>query len=103
MIDRGMAKWAPFNSVVPGTVMVNDVLKKKNVVQMPMLSEDQINDMEKRIIVSYNNQSIVKVKYFRSGRYYVRNGKITNIDCNYRKIILNGNFPVYFSQIIEIK
>ena len=40
-----MIKWAPFSAVAPGAYMVNEVLSKKNKVKMPILSEDQINDI----------------------------------------------------------
>ena len=103
MSNRSQAKWAPFNSVVPGKEMVSDVLKRKNVVKMPILSEDQINELENKLINSYNNQNEIRIKYFRGGRYYLRKGIVVNIDVLGRKIILNDNYNLFFSQIIEIK
>ena len=47
--NRGMVKWAPFAAVAPGSVMVNEVLAKKNKVKMPILSEDQIEDINNKI------------------------------------------------------
>ena len=103
MSDRSKAKWAPFNSVAPGAEMVKDVLKRKNVVKMPILSEDQINDLENKLIYSYNNQVKISIKYFRAGRYYLREGIVANIDVLGRKIALNDEYNLFFSQIIEIK
>ena len=48
--NRGMIKWAPFNAVQSGNSMVNDVLKKKNKVTMPILSDDQIEVLEQKLI-----------------------------------------------------
>lgn len=101
MKDRGMVKWAPFNAVAPGTYMINEVLKEKNKVAMPILSEDQKLALQSKMIDSFNNQEAVKVKYFRNGKYYIREGFITNIDPNSHKIVINRAFSIFFSQIIE--
>lgn len=100
--NRGMIKWAPFNAVESGNVMVNDVLSKRNIVKMPILSDDQINDLEHKIIESYNNGSIITILYFKGGKYYKKRGIIGNIEVNQAKIILKDGFCVFFSQIIEI-
>ena len=102
MSNRGQAKWAPFNAVAPGTQMVKDVLERKYVVKMPTLSDDQIKEIENKIINSFNNQTKITIKYFRSGRYYKRDGIVENIDILGRKIALNDDYNLFFSQIIEI-
>ena len=58
--NRGMIKWAPFSAVAPGNYMVNEVLNKKNKVKMPILSEDQINDINNKITTSFNNKEVIK-------------------------------------------
>ena len=55
-------------------------VKEKNKVTMPTLSDDQINELQEKILTAFNNQSIIKIKYFRNGRYYINEGIITNID-----------------------
>ena len=95
------SKWNPFNAVASGEYMVNDVLKEKNKLKMPILSDDQKQELQNRMFEAFNNQEIIKVKYFKSGNLYVKEGKITNIDQNLHKIIINQTFPVFFSQIIE--
>ncbi len=102
-MDRSKAKWAPFNAVAPGTAMISEVLKRKNVVKMPILSDDQIKEIEDKLINSFNNQVKITIKYFRSGRYYKRDGIVVNIDKLGRKIALNDEYNLFFSQIIEIK
>ena len=42
------SKWNPFNAVAPGGFMVNEVLKEKNKIDMPVLSEDQKMELEKK-------------------------------------------------------
>lgn len=96
------SKWNPFNAVAPGGYMVNEVLKEKNKIEMPVLSDDQKMEIQEKIVDAYNNQEIIKIKYFRAGRLYITEGKIEKIDINAHKIVLNGGFTVFFSQIIEI-
>ena len=96
------SKWNPFNAVAPGGMMVNDVLREKDKIDMPVLSEDQKAELQERIIEAYNNQELIKVKYFKGGKIYVSEGKIDKIDINSHKIVINGGFSVFFSQIIEI-
>ena len=100
--NRGMVKWAPFAAVAPGSLMVNEVLSKKNKVKMPVLSEDQIEDINRKITTAHHNKEIVKIKYFRGGKYYEKRGIIEEINVNTAKIVLNDGFSVFFSQIIEI-
>ena len=100
--NRGMIKWAPFNAVQSGNSMVNDVLKKKNKVTMPILSDDQIEVLEQKLINSYNNGNIITILYFKEGKYYKKRGIIGKIDRNMAKITLKDGFSVFFSQIIEI-
>ena len=64
-----MIKWQPFNAVAPGSYMINDVLNEKNKVKMPVLSDDQKQILQDKIIEAFNNQEIVTIKYFRAGRY----------------------------------
>jgi hypothetical protein len=100
--NRGMIKWAPFSAVTPGNSMVNDVLAKKNKVEMPILSDDQINEINNKITTAFRNKDVIKVKYYKAGKFYEKQGIITEIDTNNAKIVLNNDFSVFFSQIIKI-
>lgn len=95
------SKWNPFNAVASGEYMINDVLEEKNKERMPVLSDDQKEEIQNRMFEAFNNQEVINVKYFKNGKFYVKEGKITNIDQNTHKIVVNEEFSVYFSQIIE--
>lgn len=94
-------KWLPFNAVADGGSMIRHVLKEKSKVKMPILSEDQQNDLQERMITAFNNQDTINIKYFTNGNIYIISGKITNIDVFSSKIVVNHEKKVYFSQIIE--
>lgn len=99
--DRGMIKWSPFNSVISGKVMINDVLNKKKKVKKPLLSDEQIIDLEKKIINAYYENSIIYLKYFFNGEIKDILGNIKKIDFTYKKIYFNDKC-IYFNQITEI-
>ena len=99
MIDRGIIKWAPFNSVVPTKKIVNEIVSKKNKISMPILSEDQIQTIIEEITTSYHSKSIIKIKYYYNGMIKYEEGKINYID-TYKKMIWINNKNIYLSQII---
>ncbi len=101
MSNRGMVKWQPFSAVATGSQMINNALSKKNKIKMPILDEDKKEELQRKMMDSYNNQECVIVKYFKDGRLYTRTGVITNIDVIRRKMAINGEFWVFFSQIID--
>lgn len=99
-VDRDIAKWQPFSAVVPGRVMVNEVLKRKNKEVMPTLSEDQKEELQSNLLMFYNNQDKVNVRYYKAGRILNVSGFITNIDYFNHKITVNDDTLLSFSQII---
>ena len=96
-----MSKWNPFNAVASGDYMINDVMKEKNKVSMPILSEDQKLELQNKMFEAFYNQETINVKYYKAGKVYITEGIITNIDQISQKIVLNGVFSVFFSQIID--
>ena len=87
MTKRECVKWQPFNALIPGSKMVNDVLKEKNKIPMPSLSDDQIADLESHLLEAYYNQNVIKLKFYRNGRYYLKQGRIKKIDKNPSKYL----------------
>ena len=51
-VERGIIKWAPFNSVVSGNEMLNSIVKEKNKIAMPTLSDEQKEVIEKKLILA---------------------------------------------------
>ena len=49
-IERGIIKWMPFNSVISSKEVVNSILKEKSKIKMPILSEEQVINIEKTLI-----------------------------------------------------
>ena len=65
MQNRGYIKWAPFNSVINDNVVLNELTKKRNKIEKPTLSEDQINYLNEKIFEVYTNHLKVNIFIFQ--------------------------------------
>ena len=98
--NRGCIKWAPFNSVINTKEILSDMEKNKHDI-MPTLSEEQTNNLEKKIISAYYEQIPVNITFFFNNKIVNKNDTIKKIDFTYHKIYFN-NFVLLFDQIISL-
>ncbi len=102
MNNRNNTKWQPFEAVVSGKKLINNIMKEKRKIKMPELSEDQKNELQEGITKAFHNQDIVTIKFYRNGLIYKIKGKITKIDVISKKITINNHFFLFFSQILQL-
>ena len=102
MNDRGMIKWQPFESLISSKEVINSILKKKNEVNKPILSSDQLEKLNELILESYYNQAKIVICYFKSNQIYKIRGTITGINSNMKIITLNNQIKLHISQILQI-
>lgn len=102
MHNRDNIKWAPFNAVMDGNKVICDLLKQKNRKTKPLLSEEQIAELEEKIVNSYNFKTPVEIIYLKNYSYIKITGIIKNIDSIDKKIVLNNQISLYFANIIKI-
>ncbi len=99
--DRGMIKWMPFNSVVNSKAVLSSIIKEKERINKPIMSEDEIEIIEKRIIDAFYMQTTINITYYKEGYTYKYVGKIKKIDSS-SKLIYLSNLRLLFNQIIEV-
>jgi len=99
--DRGMIKWQPFNSVVPSKQIINEILKEKSKITMPNLSEEQMKNIEQKIIAAFYEKEKITLEYYYQGKIYKLTENIKKIDSTYRKIYFNDKI-LLFDQIVKI-
>ena len=102
MNDRGMIKWQPFESLISSNEVVNSILKKKNEVNKPSLSIDQLEKLNELILESYYNQAKITICYFKCNQIYKITGIITEINPSIKIITLNNQIKLHISQILQI-
>jgi len=101
MIDRGIIKWQPFDSCYSSSKILNEIYNKKNRKTFPVLSEDQLFNLEEKIIDAYHLNEIINIEYFYNGNIINIKGKINLLDCQTKKLYINNKL-IYFKQIINI-
>ena len=101
MIDRGIIKWQPFDSCFSSQTILKDIVKEKKKINLPNLSEDQINIITEKIIDAFNLKLMINLEYFEEGIIKWENGKITNINKFEKKIYLNHKY-ISFTQILTL-
>ncbi len=99
--DRGMIKWQPFDSVIEGSKVKKQIMHEKEKIDKPVLSEEEIYELEQKIINAYYLQTEININYYQNG--YIKNikSKIKKIDYIYKIIYLN-NQKLLFNQILFI-
>lgn len=102
MHDRSAIKWAPFNSVINGKFLINNIEKEKSKIPKPLLSEEQIQNIENIIKEAYINKVLVEFIIYQGGFTKKIKSMIINIDSVKQKIFLENHKCIYFCEIINV-
>ena len=95
-------KWAPFASLFTNDEILKEIEDEK-VISKPILSEEELEMIEKNIKQSFHTKEMVKITYYYKGKIKEKNCKIKSIkECEY-KIILDDYSFLYFEQVINVK
>lgn len=103
MHDRKMLKWLPFNSVINSKKLIKDIERQKSRITKPTLSEEQINNLESKILESYFNKIPIEFTLYQSGFLTKVSGTVIKIEKSKQEIILNNYKILHFCEIIQIK
>lgn len=94
-------KWMPFNALLEQGDHIGDMLRGREQIEMPTLSDDQHQELNYQIEEAYLLQKKITVSYFDSHKYKDITGHITTIDVQ-NKLLFIGDFSVSAYQIINI-
>ncbi len=100
--DRGIIKWLPFDSLVNSKSVVESILYEKRKVKKPILSKEQMEEIEEKLIEAFYEQEKVTLKIYKSGYIKSITSTILSIDTTYKKIILANQDKILFNQIVDI-
>ena len=101
--DRKMLKWQPFDSVMSSKKAVYEAYLKRQKIEPPILSEDQLSELNELIKEAYYSNNTIKIHYFFSGSIITKITKIKKINYNKKQIILNDNTIIYYKQITKVE
>lgn len=106
MKQRGMVKWQPFASLPEQANYINKLMYELNKVGRPILSEDQLQELNEKLFTYYENEEQIKINYYYDGYIYLVEGIIIKVD-KIRKMILienNGKKDKFsIESIVEIE
>ncbi len=102
MHKRENVKWAPFNSVINGDEVLKEIKEKKEKRNKPILSEDQLEELERLVMESLADQCEIEIIFYKNNRFYKTSGIITAVDKIQKKLTINNNTSYYFSNILKI-
>ena len=94
--------WAPFNSVINDKEVIENLTSERSKITKPILSDEQIADLENTIIEAYTNSSLIELHYFKDARENLITGSISKIDPVNKRVTLNNGVNIYFTNIIKI-
>ncbi len=100
--DRGIIKWLPFESLVSSKQVIDSILHEKNKIKKPILSLEQQQEISEKLIEAFYEQDEVTLKIYKNGYIITLISFIKNIDYTYKKIVLNNDTKILFSQIVDI-
>ena len=76
MINRDIIKWQPFDSLVSSQKMINSIVNEKAKINKPILSSDQLNQLNDLIIEYFYEQINIIIKYYKNNNIYKTAGII---------------------------
>ncbi len=100
--DRGIIKWKPFESLTPNKTILESILKEKQKSPKPILSLEQLTEIEEKIMEAYYEQIPITLKFYQSGFIETITTTILYINSVSKKIGLEKNKEILFKQIVEI-
>ena len=100
MNNRSEIKWAPFESLFQTKDVMQELERKKAFHEKPILSEDEMEELEKNVLFAYHTRSKIQISYYYQGLTYQKEEIITAIDSN--KLFFQDHSSLYFEQIVKV-
>jgi len=100
--DRKMMKWMPFNALLEQGDYVSELLYGKSKKEMPILSPDQLQELNYQLETAYVFGTEIIITYFNNHAFHTVQGTITRTDLQ-NKIIFLGNQSVHAIAITHIE
>lgn len=98
--DRGMMKWAPYQSLVEQGKYLAAMMEKKSRVPRPLISSDRAEEIN-QILTAYHQETL-KARYWENGHIYEEKTQIQKIDVQAQRLYL-GSHSIEFRNLINLE
>lgn len=96
MEPRGMKKWRPFATMPEQYIGLQEVINRQEEVPHPLLTEEQMEQMNFTLIEALHTNKQVHLTYYRKGQCITETGFIQFVDS------LRGLF-IFIDDVFELK
>ncbi|MCM3546812.1 YolD-like family protein [Priestia megaterium] len=96
MEPRGMKKWRPFATMLEQYIGLQEVINKQHEVTQPVLTEEQMEQMNFTLIEALYTNKQVYLTYYKNGQRVTQTGFIQFVD-------FLGNLFVFIDEVFELK
>lgn len=103
---RRMVKWQAFKTIPEQYERLEQFIKDQNKIEKPDLSDDQLSDLNDKLVFKMYNDPIIKVKYFDNGYIKPLDGYIHKVDPYNKNLELyddKGLRKIKLIDIVEIE
>ncbi|RIP33183.1 YolD-like family protein [Staphylococcus gallinarum] len=84
---RGMVKWAPFATLPEQFEAIQQYITDQNKIDRPLLSDDQLNELNNQLHQALHNDVPVLIEYFQDGWLETVQLRIKRIDLLQMKLV----------------
>ncbi|MFF7956553.1 YolD-like family protein [Staphylococcus saprophyticus] len=103
---RGIVKWQAFKTMPEQYEQLEQYIQDQNKIDRPSLSDDQLNDLNDKLIFKMYNDPTIELRYFVDGYIKEKEGCIYKVDLYTQKLHLDeesGLSKINLLDIVEIK
>lgn len=99
-MERGMKKWRPFKSLVEYDDYYNQMLKDREKIPKPILSDDQKEEINS-VLVTLRVGDSVSYSYYNDGFIHSSKGEFFYCKQDTCEIVIDG-LPIHFDNLISL-
>lgn len=104
---RGMVKWSPFAAMPEQFAGIREIIKEKNKVTRPILTDDEKELIENMLLCSLLSEEEILITYYEDGYLLSSYMTVVDIDPSNSAVICTDAFynkiKLQFSNIIGVK
>lgn len=104
---RGMVKWSPFAAIPEQFAGIREIVREKNKVTRPILTNDEKELIENMLLCSLLSEEEILITYYEDGYLLSSYMTVVDIDPSNSAVICTDAFynkiKLQFSNIIGVK
>lgn len=99
---RGIVKWQPFATIPEQYDRIQQHIKNQNKVDKPILSDDQLNELNNTLIEKLYLNPSCEIKYYSNGYIKEIKGDLQKLDSLENKLYINVEHTLIKIDLLNI-